>query len=79
MAANRQVGRPYAVKNSDSSMDELEQELEEEITQAADKWEKFIKVHNYVSIGEIYDNCGKLIRQWSHLIVQNYVSKNCKN
>ena len=67
MAVNRQ-GDQVKVKavvkataSTDESPDELEQELEAELTQAAEKWEKFIKAHNYVSIGEIYDNCGKKI------------------
>ena len=59
MAANRRVDRVKGVKKSDDSMDDVELELEEEIRQAEEKWEKFIKVNNYVSIGEIYDSCGK--------------------
>lgn len=57
MAANRQGDRVKVMKKSDESLDDLEQELEAELTQAAEKWEKFIKDNNYVSIGEIYDNC----------------------
>ena len=60
MAANRQGDRVKVMKKSDESLDDLEQELEAELTQAAEKWEKFIKDNNYVSIGEIYDNCGKV-------------------
>ena len=74
MAANRQ-GDQVKVKAvvrgttyADESPDELEQQLEAELTQAAEKWELFIKQHQYVSIGEIYDNCGKKLYLFIHLI-----------
>lgn len=63
MAANRQGDRVKVkaivrgTTYADESPDELEQQLEAELTQAAEKWEQFIKQHQYVSIGEIYDNC----------------------
>ena len=65
MAANRQGDRikvkafVRGTTYADESPDELEQQLEAELNQAAEKWEKFIKLHQYVSIGEIYDNCGE--------------------
>lgn len=41
-------------------LDGLEKELMEEDLKATEFWDKFIKQHDYVSIGEIYDNCGKI-------------------
>lgn len=39
--------------------DELEADIAREEQKAIDYWEDFITKNNFVSIGEIYDNCGK--------------------
>lgn len=50
--------RHFADKNT-KHLDELEREIAEEERKATEYWDNFIKEHDFVSIGEIYDNCGK--------------------
>jgi len=67
IAANKGTkshGRHFAEKNL-KNLDELEREIAEEERKAIEYWETFIKEHDFVAIGEIYDNCGELMTQTS--------------
>lgn len=61
IAANKQnvpQNRLFAGKDT-KDMDELDQEVAEEERKATEYWDNFIKKHDFVPIGEIYDNCGR--------------------
>lgn len=62
-------GPPEKILSANSKTNEylqrvLEGDGDEEVLKSARAWNSFIEAHHYVSIGDIYDSCGKWSKLW---------------